>query len=99
LPDFSKVARAYGIKAVRVRNNQELLKNIRLVLKEPGPVLCEIMISSDQELIPRMGFKKNPDGTSSGKPLEDMMPELTRKEFRENMIVKPWDSAKDRGQL
>ena len=90
LPDFQKVVTAYGIKIVRVNNHKEMLEKIKWTLKEPGPVVCEIMISKDQELIPRMGFKKNPDGTATGMPLEDMCPFLERREFIGNMIVKPW---------
>lgn len=88
-PDYLKVAAAYGIKSVRVNNHHELLEKIRWTLNEAGPALCEIMISPKQELIPRMGFDINPDGTGTARPLEDMAPYLDRKEFLENMIVKP----------
>ena len=91
MPDFQKVANAYGIKAVRVSDNGELLDKVQSVLQESNSVLCEIMISPDQQLIPRIGFKENPDGTFSSRPLEDMCPYLKREEFLENMVVKPWD--------
>ena len=94
LPDFQKVAKAYGLKTVCVYNNKELTEKIKLVLNEPGPVLCEIMISPEQELIPRMGFETKSDGTSIAKPLEDMAPYLDRKVFLENMVVKTWDEFK-----
>lgn len=93
LPNYQKVAKAYGIKAIRIENNKELLKKIKLALKDTRPILCEVMISPKQELIPRMGFEKKPDGTFSGKPLEDMAPYLERKEFFANMIIKPWSNV------
>lgn len=89
MPDFEKVTTAYGIKHIKVSNNSEIGGKIKETLGHPGPVVCEIAISRDQELIPRMGFKKNPDGTATGMPLEDMCPFLDREEFNENMIVKP----------
>jgi len=89
LPDFQKVAKAYGLTSIKI-NNRDLSSKLRKALQFPGPVLCEIMISPEQQLIPRMAFEKNPDGTASGKPLEDMAPLLDRKEFLENMVVKPW---------
>jgi len=96
LPDFLKVATAYGLKNTRVHNHSELLEKIRWCLEESGPVLCEIMVSPDQQLIAQQGFAVNPDGTYSPRPLEDMYPYLDRKEFLENMIVKPLDvSLKD----
>lgn len=88
LPDLQKVAEAYGIKTTRIHNHQELREKIGRVLKESGPILCEIMISRDQQVIPRIGFDRNPDGTFSPRPLEDMYPYLDRKEYSENMIVK-----------
>ncbi len=87
LPDYQKVARAYGVNVVRINNNKELSRKIKQVLKQSGPTLCEIMIPKDQELIPRMGFDMNPDGTGCARPLEDMFPYLDRDEFMENMVV------------
>jgi len=89
LPDFQKVARAYGIKAVRINNHKELNRKLQQILRCPGPAVCEIMISKDQQLIPSVGFDMKPDGTGVPRPLEDMYPYLDRKEFLENMIVKP----------
>ena len=89
LPDFQKVVAAYGIKITRIYNHIEMNEKIKWTLNSSDPVVCEIMIPSDQELIPRAGFKKNADGTASGMPLEDMFPFLDRKEFFENMLVEP----------
>jgi acetolactate synthase-1/2/3 large subunit len=93
LPDFLKVAEAYKIKTVRINNNREIPKKLQWVLREDGPVVCELMVSPRQQLIVQQGFDRNPDGTSSPRPLEDMYPYLDRKEFLENMIVEPWDKA------
>ena len=38
-----------------------------------------------------MQGRKNPDGTISAPPLEDMYPFLSREEFHDNMIIKPLD--------
>ncbi len=94
LPDFKKVARAYGVKAVRFGAEENLAGRIREVLDAPGPVVCELMVRRDQEIAPRMGFRRNPDGTSSPMPLEDMVPFLDRKEFAENMLVEPLSVSK-----
>lgn len=93
LPDYQKVSQAYGIKAIRIHNHQELLEKLRWTLNETGPVLCEIMISRQQQVIPRQGFVERADGTFSPRPLEDMYPYLDRKEFLENMIVDPWPGS------
>ena len=95
LPDYLKIAKAYGVSAVRIRNHMGMQKKIKDFLKKKGPAICEIMISPKQEVIPRLGFKKNPDGSHSGKPLEDMCPNLDRNEFLENMIVEPLPESKE----
>lgn len=90
LPNFMKVASAYGIKTKRVNNHKDLKEKLLWALNEEGPVLCEVMISRNQELSPRIGFDKNSDGTFSPRPLEDMHPYLDRKEFERLMTVKPY---------
>ena len=93
-PDIIKVATAYGIKAERVRNHEELHSRIDQILAEPGPFVCEIIMPEDQPLIPRVSSLKTPDGTIISKPLEDMYPFLDRKEFLENMVIDPFEVLK-----
>jgi acetolactate synthase-1/2/3 large subunit len=91
LPGIRKVARAYGVKATRIGHHGELRRKIRWALETPGPVLSEVMVSRDQQVSPRLGFDKRPNGTGVPRPLEDMYPFLDRKEFLETMVIKPWD--------
>lgn len=95
LPDFKRVADAYGIQSTTARNHRELAEKIRWTLEQPGPALCELIIPRDQELAPRLGFNKKPDGTFAPRPLEDMMPYLPRDEFRKNMLVAPLPESRD----
>jgi acetolactate synthase-1/2/3 large subunit len=94
-PDIIKVANAYGIKAERILNNDELHKKIDNVLAQDGPFVCEIIMPENQPLIPRVSSLKKPDGTIVSKPLEDLYPFLSREEFLENMIVKPIEILKE----
>ncbi|MFH1851405.1 MAG: thiamine pyrophosphate-binding protein [Candidatus Neomarinimicrobiota bacterium] len=95
LPDYQKVAAAYEIPATRVASQAELQEKIRWTLDQPGPAICEIMIDPRQELIPRQGFVRRPDGTGFARPLEDMYPYLDREEFRGLMIVEPLEVSRD----
>lgn len=88
-PDILKVAKAYGIKSVRISNQDELRVQLDGVLAESGPFVCEIMMPADQPLIPRVSSLKLPDGTIISKPLEDLYPFLPREEFFKNMIIAP----------
>jgi len=89
MPDYQKISRAYGIRSIRISGQKNMRDKIRSILRAKGPALCEIMVSRGQQLIPRMEFKHNPNGTNSPMPLEDMAPFMNRKEFINNMIVKP----------
>ena len=86
-PDILKVAKAYGIMTERIKNNMEIRKKIKKVLKYKGPVVCEVVLSPDHEFIPKSASKKLSDGSFVSRPLEDMYPFLERNELKENMII------------
>ncbi|MCX6718079.1 MAG: thiamine pyrophosphate-binding protein [Candidatus Staskawiczbacteria bacterium] len=88
-PNIEKIAKAYGIKFVRAKNNKELGAALDKTLKYKGPVICEIISPENQEIIPAVASEKNPDGAMVSKPLEDMYPFLDREEFKKEMIIKP----------
>lgn len=79
-PDFVKVADAYGFKTVTIASNKELHTRMREVFASDGAVFCNVEISPEHRVIPQVKF---------GRPIEDAEPLLDRKEFLENMIVKP----------
>ena len=60
-----------------------------VIYNTDGPMVIEIMSKIWQEVIPTLQGRKNPDGTISAPPLEDMYPFLSREEFYDNMIVEP----------
>lgn len=79
-PDFIKLGKAYDIKTFSINSNNQIRKVIQRVLRWKGPVICDIKIKPRQKLIPKLEF---------GKPIEDLSPLLSRKEFYGNMIVAP----------
>ena len=86
-PDIIKVADAYGINATRISNQNDLSKNIDMVLSSDGPMICDVIVPRDQLIIPTVGSKVNDDGTMSSRPLEDMFPFLDRDEYRSNLYI------------
>ncbi len=81
-PDFIKVAKAYGIKTYDLKNHKAMDTVIKSALKEKGPVLVNVHLNPRQKLIPKLQF---------GKPIEDLSPSLSRKEFLKNMFIDPLD--------
>ena len=85
-----RVVKSFGIEHVYA-DAKELDHAVRTTLDHDGPIVCEVLCEKWQEVVPTMQGRKNPDGTISAPPLEDMYPFLPREEFYDNMIVKPLD--------
>lgn len=88
-PDSLEIAKAYGIKGIRISHANEVDGKIREVLAHDGPVICDVMTPEWQLLIPRVSSEKMADGTLVPRPYEDMFPFLAREEFLANMVIKP----------
>ena len=95
LPDIVKIARAYGINAVRIRNNKELEGSIVDILKSDGPIICDVLIDTTEPTMPRMKSEVRSDGIIVSKPLEDLWPFLDRKTFKAEMIFPPYVKKAD----
>ncbi|HEX3663581.1 MAG TPA: thiamine pyrophosphate-binding protein [Acidobacteriaceae bacterium] len=89
LPDLAKVAYAYGLPFVRIEGGGGLAASIQQVLDAEGPVVCEVMVATNEERIPRASSYMKPDGSMGSKPLEDLYPFLPREVFLSEMIVPP----------
>ena len=83
VPDFVKVARSFGLPAMRLTKNRDLEQGIKRVLALPGPMVCELDCTSDYTFAPKLSARKLPDGTMVSPTLEDMFPFLARNEFEE----------------
>jgi acetolactate synthase-1/2/3 large subunit len=86
VPDFSKIAKGFNIKAVKISNPKTLSKQIKDVLQTKGSVLCEVITETNYSFSPKLSAKKLANGTMISPSLEDMFPFLDRKEFEENLI-------------
>lgn len=89
LPDFGKVAAAFGLESCEIRNHDELEASVRAVLSHDRPVVCVVKITAEQTTAPRVASGQRADGSMFSKPLEDLWPFMDRREFRDNMIVAP----------
>ena len=89
LPDLSKVASAYGLPVHRISDQSRLRQEVRQVLDMSGPVVCEVCCLLEEPRMPSTASAQRKDGSLYSKPLEDLWPFLSRKEFLANMIVPP----------
>jgi acetolactate synthase-1/2/3 large subunit len=86
-PDSLEIAKAYGIKGVRISGVDKIEDKIKEVLSYDGPVVCDVMTPEWQLLIPRVSSDKLPDGSLVSREYSDMFPYLSREEYQENMIA------------
>lgn len=85
LPDYAKVAAAYGIPSSRMEA-KDFPKHAEEVLNSPGPHVCVVMLDETQGFEPRMSSRQLEDGSIVSPSLEDMYPFLGRDELAHNMI-------------
>lgn len=86
-PEFKKIAEAFGFPYYSAHSNAEMKSVVDEVLKQEGPVFCEIFTDTEQVWEPKSSTKRLPDGTLVSPPLEDLAPFLPREELRKNMFI------------
>ena len=89
LPELEKIAMAYGIQYIKIKNVKELETSLEKIFSTQGMVFCEVICPENQEIIPTVSSFKKEDGTLVSKPLEDMYPFMEREEFHNEMLIKP----------
>lgn len=88
IPNIEKIAEAYGLSTFRIENHSEIDKVIDKVLKVEGPVLCNVTMSSELSIQPKVMSKVLENGMIESGRLEDLFPFLDKEEFEENMNIK-----------
>jgi acetolactate synthase I/II/III large subunit len=94
LPSVKKTAAAFDLPYFLINNQAELELQINEVMSYTGPLVCEVMVSPQQQIVPRQGFSDRGDGTFEPRPIEDMYPFLDRDIFKSLMIVPMVKEAK-----
>lgn len=77
MPDFNKVANAFGIDSVEIsdyNDDKDLEKQINEVLDSERAVICNVILENDYIFIPKLLAKKLDDGTMESPSFENMYP-------------------------
>ena len=77
-PDYCKVARAYGLKAVRITADDNIEELIQEVLNEEGPVVCEVILQEFSEIAPKIASRVMSDGSLKAADFDDLYPFIDR---------------------
>ena len=87
LPDFEKLAQAYGLPYFKLSNNQDIEGKLPEIFAVDGPVMIEVMLDPFEVLGPKAASKRLPDGTMVSEPLDNMAPFLSPEERGRWMIA------------
>lgn len=80
-PDFSLLARAFGIQYYRAASEAELMDTASVALNCKGACLFEIIVDEKQGFAPKSAARMLPDGRMTSPSLDDMAPFLDRAEY------------------
>ena len=81
LPKLQMLAEGAGVSYCRIDSQINLAQEIGAVLALPGPVICDVVMASEQFTQPKVSSKQRPDGSMVTMPMEDLWPFLDRVEF------------------
>ena len=76
LPDYMKVAKAFGYKNFRVQSWDEFNFYFPRFMDHDGPAICELFMPADQEFLPKVKGVLQKDGSIFAPPIEEMSPIL-----------------------
>ncbi len=85
-PNLKKIITSYGIPYYSIHNMQELASDIRNVLMNKGPLVCEVFLDVSQNTEPKVISQRLKDGQMKSAALENMAPFLSSDEL--NLIMK-----------
>lgn len=86
MPDLKKVAYGFDIPYCCIEGEDRLTNKIEEVLKEKGPVLCEVMCTEQQKVL-MVSSIINQQKHFIVRPLEDQAPFLPRDVFLSEMVI------------
>ena len=85
MPDFVKVAKAFGLPAVKIKTNKNLRANLKKLLAQKGPLVIEVITEDDYIFKPKLSSRQLPSGRMVSPSLEDMYPFLPKEEIEQNI--------------
>ncbi len=92
LPDYEKIAMAFGLDYIKMSNYTELDSCIEKMFSIEGPVLCEVMCDPYQCDL-HNGLVMYGKRKFGFRPIEDQAPYIDRTVFFEEMIIDPLETS------
>jgi acetolactate synthase-1/2/3 large subunit len=74
LPNFSKIAKAFGFSFKKITNAKNIKQDLIKIFKSKQALICEVMIPTLQDLVPRVQTQMNKDGSFEPAMIDNMYP-------------------------
>lgn len=86
-PTWEHLALAFGFQYYAVSTERDCSETIIKALETDGPVMCNVIVDSSQNFVPKLSSKVLEDGTIVSPSMDDMFPFLPRDEYNTNKYV------------
>ena len=89
LPDFINLSKSLGFKTSRLNTDKTLDRDLKKILSSNSATVCEVLMPSMQELVPRVQTPMNKDGTFEPAMIDNMYPFFSQdklKGIREKLL-------------
>ena len=93
LPDYGKLATAFGIKYVKINGYNEIDKGLVDVTSDNKPAICEVMCDPEQVDL-HNGLVTYGKRKFGFRPIEDQAPYVDRDLFFKEMMVEPLETSR-----
>lgn len=93
LPDYGKLASAFGIKYVKISNYGEIESGLDEVTVNNKPVICEVLCDPEQVDL-HNGLVTYGKRKFGFRPIEDQAPYVDRDLFFKEMIIEPLETSR-----
>ena len=86
-PNYKAIANAHDMIYKKITNHKNLKKELSKILNLKNAVICELIMSPNEEQIPKAVNRRDPvTGISMPAKLEDMYPFLSKDELSSNNL-------------
>ncbi len=81
MPDFEKLANAYGMPFVRIERNDQIEEGLRELFSYDGYAICELIQDLGQGIEPRLKSMKDENGQIISLPIDNLYPYISEDEY------------------
>lgn len=74
IPSIASIAQAFSIPHVLLDRSADIEGVVATLVATRGPLICEVVVDDDQQVLFKQGYQTNPDGTFQPMSLIEMAP-------------------------